>query len=126
MDGTEYAGALSQRVFQTVASAADDMAAVFADDTPELSSLFVVWALQVRTQHFRAFRSQRTAAPCISQGLVVACWCALFRQLTPLVSIFLLHQLSCAAEHQSAVLSQLQHTSAVSMHLSMWLSPRQR
>ncbi len=47
MDGTEYAGALSQRVFQTVASAADDMAAVFADDTPELSSLFVVWALQV-------------------------------------------------------------------------------
>ncbi|KAK9905543.1 hypothetical protein WJX75_001810 [Coccomyxa subellipsoidea] len=46
VDGTEYAGALSQRVFQTVASAADDMAAVFADDTPELMSLFVVWALQ--------------------------------------------------------------------------------
>ncbi|CAL8472152.1 g11694 [Coccomyxa elongata] len=46
IDGTEYAGSLSQRVFQTVASAADDMAAVFADDTPELSSLFVVWALQ--------------------------------------------------------------------------------
>lgn len=49
VDGTEYAGALSQRVFQTVASAADDMAAVFADDTPELSSLFVVWALQVQS-----------------------------------------------------------------------------
>ena len=46
-DGTEYAGALSQRVFQTVASAADDMAAVFGDDAPELSSLLVVWALQV-------------------------------------------------------------------------------
>ncbi|BDA47404.1 Exocyst complex component EXO84A [Coccomyxa sp. Obi] len=50
VDGTEYAGALSQRVFQTVASAADDMAAVFADDTPELSSLFVVWALQETQQ----------------------------------------------------------------------------
>ena len=46
-DGTEYAGALSQRVFQTIASAADDMAAVFGDDAPELSSLLVVWALQV-------------------------------------------------------------------------------
>lgn len=45
-DGTEYAGALSQRVFRTIASAADDMAAVFGDDAPELSSLLVVWALQ--------------------------------------------------------------------------------
>jgi hypothetical protein len=52
VDGTEYAGALSQRVFQTVASAADDMAAVFADDTPELMSLFVVWALQVLFKYF--------------------------------------------------------------------------
>ena len=40
-------GALSQRVFQTIAAAANDMAAVFADDTPELTSLLVVWALQV-------------------------------------------------------------------------------
>jgi hypothetical protein len=47
VDGTEYAGALSQRVFQTVAAAADDMAAVFGDDTPELSSLFVTWTMKV-------------------------------------------------------------------------------
>ena len=46
-DGTEYVGALSQRVFQTIAAAANDMAAVFGDDTPELCSLLVVWALQV-------------------------------------------------------------------------------
>jgi len=38
---------LSQRVFQTIAAAADDMAAVFGDDTPELTSLLVIWALQV-------------------------------------------------------------------------------
>lgn len=46
-DGTESAGALAQGAFRTLARAADDMAAVFADETPELSSLLVTWALQV-------------------------------------------------------------------------------
>ncbi|CAK0787894.1 hypothetical protein CVIRNUC_011116 [Coccomyxa viridis] len=45
-DGTESAGALAQGTFQTLARAANDMAAVFADDTPKLSSLLVTWALQ--------------------------------------------------------------------------------
>lgn len=47
-DGTESAGALAQGTFQTMARAADDMGAVFADDPPELSSLLLTWALQVR------------------------------------------------------------------------------
>ena len=49
-DGTESAGALAQGTFRTLARAADDMAAVFADDTPELSSLLLTWALQVSRQ----------------------------------------------------------------------------
>ena len=47
-DGTESAGALAQGTFQTMARAADDMGAVFSDDPPELSSLLLTWALQVR------------------------------------------------------------------------------
>ena len=45
-DGTEYANAVSQASFRAVAVAANDVAAVFQRDAPELSSLFVVWALQ--------------------------------------------------------------------------------
>lgn len=68
VDGTEYAGALSQRVFQTLAAAADDMQHVFGDDTPELSSLFVLWAVKVisrstaaHTQSMHAFIRTGTA-----------------------------------------------------------------
>lgn len=45
-DGTEYASAISQVSFRGVALAANDVAAVFQRDAPELSSLFLVWALQ--------------------------------------------------------------------------------
>ncbi len=45
-DGTEYANVLAQASFRAVAVAANDVAAVFQKDAPELSSLFLVWALQ--------------------------------------------------------------------------------
>ena len=45
-DSTEYASAVSQASFRAVAVAANDVAAVFQRDAPELSSLFLVWALQ--------------------------------------------------------------------------------
>lgn len=45
-DGTEYANAMSQASFRAIAVAANDVAAVFQRDAPELSSLFLVWALQ--------------------------------------------------------------------------------
>lgn len=45
-DGVEYANALAQASFRAVAVAATDVATVFQKDAPELSSLFLVWALQ--------------------------------------------------------------------------------
>ena len=45
-DGVEYANALAQASFRAVAVAATDVATVFTKDAPELSSLFLVWALQ--------------------------------------------------------------------------------
>ncbi|KAK9823889.1 hypothetical protein WJX72_006201 [[Myrmecia] bisecta] len=45
-DGTEYAGALAQKVFRAIGVAADDVAAVFGEDAYELGALFMVWALQ--------------------------------------------------------------------------------
>lgn len=54
-DGTEYASAVSQASFRAVAVAANDVAAVFQRDAPELSSLFLVWALQ-ETQRYAKCR----------------------------------------------------------------------
>lgn len=50
-DGTDYANAVCQASFRGVAVAANDVAAVFQQDAPELSSLFLVWALQ-ETQRY--------------------------------------------------------------------------
>ena len=45
-DGTDFAGVMAQRVFSTIGIAADDVAAVFGDEAPDLSAAFMVWALQ--------------------------------------------------------------------------------
>ena len=82
-DGTESAGALAQGTFQTLARAADDMAAVFSDDPPELSSLLLTWALQVSRRHNPSC-SPGHVARSASQEL---CWgytpCAAFTQWEP-------------------------------------------
>ncbi len=44
-DGTDFAGAMAQRVFRTIGSAADDVNAVFGDDAADLAAQFLVWAL---------------------------------------------------------------------------------
>ena len=44
-DGTDFAGAMAQRVFRTIGSAADDVKAVFGDDAADLAAQFLVWAL---------------------------------------------------------------------------------
>ena len=67
-DGTAYASAISQASFRAVAVAANDVAAVFQRDAPELSSLFLVWALQ-ETQRYAECR------PLISLSLLA--WAAL-------------------------------------------------
>lgn len=45
-DGTDFAGVMAQRVFSTIGTAADDVAAVFGVDASDLSAAFLVWALQ--------------------------------------------------------------------------------
>lgn len=45
-DGTEFAGVMAQRVFSTIGTAAEDVAAVFGNEAPDLSAAFMVWALQ--------------------------------------------------------------------------------
>jgi hypothetical protein len=37
---------MAQRVFSTIGTAADDVAAAFGDEAPDLSAAFMVWALQ--------------------------------------------------------------------------------
>lgn len=45
MDGTEFAAVMAHKLCSAVAAAADDVAAVFGDDTTDLTALFMVWAL---------------------------------------------------------------------------------
>ncbi len=45
-DGTEFAGAMAQKVFGAIAAAAEDTNAVFGEQAPDLSAAFLVWALQ--------------------------------------------------------------------------------
>lgn len=61
-DGTEYANAVSQASFRGVAVAANDVAAVFQRDAPELGSLFLVWALQ-ETQRCAQLLQQHALSP---------------------------------------------------------------
>ncbi|KAL0020026.1 hypothetical protein WJX77_004844 [Trebouxia sp. C0004] len=61
-DGVEYANALAQASFRAVAVAAKDVASVFQKDAPELSSLFLVWALQ-ETQRFARLLLQNALSP---------------------------------------------------------------
>lgn len=41
----DYAGALAQQAFATIAAAAEDVAAVFQKDAPELGAVLLVWSL---------------------------------------------------------------------------------
>ncbi|KAL0048399.1 hypothetical protein WJX82_002404 [Trebouxia sp. C0006] len=61
-DGVEYANALAQASFRAVAVAATDVAIVFQKDAPELSSLFLVWALQ-ETQRCARLLLQNALSP---------------------------------------------------------------
>lgn len=45
-DGTAFANALGQASFRAVAVAANDATSVFPKEAGELTSLFLVWALQ--------------------------------------------------------------------------------
>lgn len=83
-NGTEYANAVSQASFRAVAVAANDVAAVFQRDAPELSSLFLVWALQ-ETQRCMC----KTQPACLLPPVVTCCcsftWrhrCIQYRQLS--------------------------------------------
>ncbi|KAK9835250.1 hypothetical protein WJX84_010079 [Apatococcus fuscideae] len=44
-EGLDYAGALAQQAFATIAAAAEDVAAVFQKDAPELGAVLLVWSL---------------------------------------------------------------------------------
>lgn len=50
-DGTAFANALGQASFRAVAVAANDAASIFQKEAGELTSLFLVWALQ-ETQRY--------------------------------------------------------------------------
>ena len=44
-EGLDYAGALAQQAFATIAAAAEDVAGVFQKDAPELGAVLLVWSL---------------------------------------------------------------------------------
>ena len=44
-EGLDYAGALAQQAFATIAAAAEDVASVFQKDAPELGAVLLVWSL---------------------------------------------------------------------------------
>ena len=78
-DGTAFANALGQASFRAVAVAANDAASVFQKEAGELTSLFLVWALQ-ETQRYAdmlvgrlLFPLQHTVACTVMLGMCPCC-----------------------------------------------------
>lgn len=78
-DGTAFANALGQASFRAVAVAANDAASVFQKEAGELTSLFLVWALQ-ETQRYAdmwvsrlLFPLQHTVARTVMLGKCPCC-----------------------------------------------------
>ena len=72
-DGTEFAGAMAQRVFRTIGTAADDVKAVFGEEATDLAALFLVWALQETERCSCSMpRGPQIFAP--THAFSAACW----------------------------------------------------
>ncbi|KAL3141745.1 hypothetical protein ABBQ32_004426 [Trebouxia sp. C0010 RCD-2024] len=80
-DGTEYASAISQVSFRGVALAANDVAAVFQRDAPELSSLFLVWALQETERCAQLLRQHALIPLAVPAGLGPTVHCCMLALL---------------------------------------------